>query len=64
MIDFAIFNVADSFVTVGAFMLMGYLIVDMIRDYKLQKIRLTHEGKATSAVTQDTTENDHDQAVE
>ena len=64
LIDFAIFNVADSFVTVGAFMLMGYLIVDMIRDYKLQKIRLTHEGKATSAVTQDTTENDHDQAVE
>ncbi len=32
-----IFNVADSFVTVGAFMLMGYLVWDMIREYKNEK---------------------------
>ena len=33
----AIFNVADSFVTVGAFMLMGYLIWDIIREYKAEQ---------------------------
>ncbi len=37
LIDFAVFNVADSFVTVGAFMLMGYLIWDMIRESKQKK---------------------------
>ncbi len=37
LIDFAVFNVADSFVTVGAFMLMGYLIRDMILEVKAEK---------------------------
>ena len=37
LIDFAIFNVADSFVTVGAFMLMGYLIRDMLLEIKAEK---------------------------
>ncbi len=37
LINFAIFNVADSFVTVGAFMLMGYLIADMVREQKHEK---------------------------
>ena len=37
LIDFAIFNVADSFVTVGAFMLMGYLILDMVKDYRKER---------------------------
>ncbi|MBR3894275.1 MAG: signal peptidase II [Clostridia bacterium] len=37
LIDFAIFNVADSFVTVGAFMLMGYLIWDIIHEAKTEK---------------------------
>lgn len=30
--NFAVFNFADILVTVGAFMLMAYLIADMIRD--------------------------------
>lgn len=37
LIDFAIFNVADSFVTVGAFMVMGYLIFDIISESKQKK---------------------------
>lgn len=37
LIDFAVFNVADCFVTVGAFALMGYLLFDMIREAKQQK---------------------------
>ena len=37
LINFAIFNVADSFVTVGAFLLIGYLIWDMIREMKVEK---------------------------
>lgn len=37
LIDFAIFNVADSFVTVGAFMLMGYLIADTVREFKSEQ---------------------------
>ncbi|MCR4614989.1 MAG: signal peptidase II [Clostridiales bacterium] len=32
--DFAVFNVADIFVTVGSFVLIIYLIVGMIRDGK------------------------------
>lgn len=37
LIDFAVFNVADSFVTVGAFLLMGYLIRDMILEYRAER---------------------------
>ena len=37
LIDFAIFNVADSFVTVGAFMIMGYLIYDIVREAREAK---------------------------
>ena len=37
LINFAVFNVADSFVTVGAFLLMGYLIADTVKEMKAQK---------------------------
>lgn len=49
LIDFAVFNVADSFVTVGAFMLMGYLILDLIREMKASKAEKQTEehGDAT-----------------
>lgn len=47
LINFAIFNVADSFVTVGAFMLIGYLLWDMIREMKHEKAT-----KAASAESQ------------
>ena len=48
LINFAVFNVADSFVTVGAFLLIGYLIRDILRDLRAPK----H--------TVDTEENGHD----
>lgn len=50
LIDFAIFNVADSFVTVGAFMLMGYLVADTVREIKTEQAKknapLTNESDA------------------
>lgn len=33
-IDFPVFNFADCFVTVGEFLLVGYLVYDIVRDYK------------------------------
>lgn len=36
-IDFAVFNFADCCITVGAFMLIGYQIYDIIRDNKKKK---------------------------
>ncbi|MBQ8431456.1 MAG: signal peptidase II [Clostridia bacterium] len=37
LINFAVFNVADSFVTVGAFLLMGYLIADTVKEMRAPK---------------------------
>ena len=34
LINFAVFNIADSFVCVGAGMLIGYLVLDIIKDAK------------------------------
>lgn len=36
-IDFAVFNFADCCITVGAFMMIGYEIYDLIKDTKLKK---------------------------
>ena len=36
-VDFAVFNFADCLITVGAFVLVGYLIVDIIKDEKKKK---------------------------
>ena len=36
-IDFAVFNFADCCITVGAFMLIGYQIYDIIRENKKKK---------------------------
>ena len=33
-VDFAVFNFADCFVTVGEFILIGYLLYDIIKDFK------------------------------
>ena len=48
LINFAVFNVADSFVTVGAFLLIGYLVRDILRDLRAPKYAV------------DTEENEHD----
>ena len=49
LINFAVFNFADCCITVGAFMLIGYEIYDLIKDYK-QKNKPTqpHEKLFTS----------------
>jgi len=60
LIDFAVFNVADSFVTVGAFMMMGYLIRDMIREAKKEKA----EKQAANAGNPAEAEQSHDADVE
>ncbi len=36
-IDFAVFNFADCCITVGAFLMIGYEIYDLIKDSKLKK---------------------------
>ena len=37
LIDFAVFNGADSFVTVGCCMLFAYMVYSMVRDTRRQK---------------------------
>ena len=43
LINFAVFNVADSFVCVGAGILTVYMVMDMINDYQKGKNKLTDE---------------------
>lgn len=49
LVNFAVFNVADSFVCVGAGMMILYLILDMIREAKAEKA--AKEAAGTSAGT-------------
>ena len=44
-IDFAVFNFADCLITVGAFSLIIYLIVDLIKDIKKEKATKTDVEK-------------------
>jgi signal peptidase II len=49
LINFAVFNVADSFVCVGAFFLLLDLIVDLIKDptgEKSKSTRITEEKES------------------
>ena len=43
LINFAIFNVADSFVCIGAGMMIVYLVIDLIREIKLEKAKKAEE---------------------
>ncbi len=55
LIDFAVFNVADSFVCVGAGIMILFLMIDLVREIKLEKA-----AKATAAAGESKTEeNDH-----
>ena len=37
-VDFPVFNFADCFVTVGAFVMIGYMVRDIWCDYKKGKV--------------------------
>lgn len=57
----AIFNVADSFVVVGAIMLIVYLIVEEVKDYKAKKaLEPKVEGKVLSKTEQEKLEADQE----
>ncbi len=48
LINFAVFNGADSFVCVGAFFLIIYLFKDLISEYKAEKEKKQAENSADS----------------
>ncbi len=43
LINFAVFNVADSFVCIGAGMMIVYLLIDLVREIKLEKAKKAEE---------------------
>lgn len=45
-VNFAIFNFADSLVSVGAVVLVGYLIYDMVEESKREKLEKHRKGEA------------------
>jgi len=49
LINFAVFNIADSFVCVGAGMMIVYLIIDLVREIKLERAKKA-EGKSNADV--------------
>ena len=70
LINFAVFNVADSFVTVGAFVLMGYLIWDLVREWKQGKEKKNDseetsvQESASSSDLPEKTENENGTGME
>ena len=60
LINFAVFNVADCFVTVGAFMLIGYLLWDMIREARKPSTPQAVEESEDTAVPSAQNEDPHD----
>ena len=49
LIDFAVFNIADSFVCVGAGILIVYLLIDLFREIKRERAKKA-EGKNNANV--------------
>ncbi len=47
-VDFAVFNFADCLITVGAFVLIIYLIVDLVKDIKNEKKLKTEKNDGTT----------------
>ena len=63
LIDFAIFNVADSFVCVGAGILAVWLLMDIFKDVKSERAAAT-ASQATSEQTEAEPEGGVEEAVE
>jgi len=59
LIDFAIFNVADSFVCVGAGILIVYLIIDMVKEIRMEKA-----AKAAASESAHDEEKNEDEGLE
>ena len=55
-INFAVFNFADCLITVGAFVLMIYLVVDIIKDEK--NIKAKSKKKASEFLSDETVVED------
>lgn len=55
--DFAIFNIADFFVTVGAFMLIFYLIYLIVADFAKGKGKKEESGSLTAQKEKDNLDN-------
>ena len=47
-VNFAVFNFADCLITVGAFLLIFYLIFDLVKDSKKNKNAITEGTKNDS----------------
>ena len=47
-IDFPVFNFADCLVTVGSFLLIGFLLYDIFKEFKNSKKELPHAESAVS----------------
>lgn len=47
-IDFAVFNFADILITVGAFILIFYLIYDLVKDFKGSKVQTESQAQASA----------------
>ncbi len=45
-IDFAVFNFADCLITVGAFALIIYLLIDLVKEFKKEKAQKTIEANS------------------
>ena len=62
LINFAVFNVADSFVCVGAGLMILHLILEMVRESKAEKAAAAETAeKAEAAATAETIEDtDHE----
>lgn len=50
-VDFAVFNFADCLITVGAFALVSYLIIDIIKDGKKHKATVNNTTEKSNGTT-------------
>ena len=64
LINFAVFNVADSFVCVGAGLMVLYLILEMVKESKAEKAKTAAETEATPEEASESAESAADTAVQ